>query len=61
MPSPSASPIIDRVARSVDTHGSVLIVEDEPMIADVVARYLDRAGLRDRERRTTAPRRSRRR
>lgn len=44
MPSPSASPIIGRVARSVARHGSVLIVEDEPMIADVVARYLDRAG-----------------
>ena len=44
MPSHSASPIIGRVAGSADTHGSVLIVEDEPMIAEVVARYLDRAG-----------------
>jgi two-component system, OmpR family, response regulator ResD len=45
MPSPSASsPIISRVAGSADTHGAVLIVEDEPMIAEVVARYLDRAG-----------------
>jgi two-component system response regulator ResD len=36
------------MGRSVDRRASVLIVEDEPMIAEVVARYLDRAGFETR-------------
>jgi signal transduction histidine kinase len=34
----------------VDDHarGSVLVVDDEPTIAEVVARYLERAGYRTR-------------
>jgi two-component system response regulator ResD len=42
MPSPSASPIIDRVDRT--ERRSILVVDDEPTIAEVVARYLERAG-----------------
>jgi two-component system response regulator ResD len=38
------SPIIGRVARPVESRGSILVVEDEPTIAEVVARYLVRAG-----------------
>jgi two-component system, OmpR family, response regulator ResD len=38
------SPIIERVARPVESRGSILVVEDEPTIAEVVARYLVRAG-----------------
>jgi two-component system response regulator ResD len=36
------------MGRSVDRRASVLIVDDEPMIAEVVARYLDRAGFETR-------------
>jgi DNA-binding response OmpR family regulator len=32
------------VARAAQSRGSVLVVEDEPTIAEVVARYLERAG-----------------
>lgn len=46
MPSRSASPIIDRVAQPAEARGSILVVEDEPTIAEVVARYLGRAGYR---------------
>jgi two-component system response regulator ResD len=38
------SPIIERVA----SRGSILVVEDEPTIAEVVARYLVRAGYEAR-------------
>ena len=48
MPSRSASPIIDGVAPSAESLGSILIVEDEPTIAEVVARYLGRAGYATR-------------
>ena len=40
--------------------GSVLVVDDEPTIAEVVSRYLERAGYRTRRRRAMACRRSRR-
>jgi PleD family two-component response regulator len=33
---------------SEDRRGSVLVVDDEPTIAEVVARYLDRAGYETR-------------
>ena len=36
--------MIGRVARAGSSRGSVLVVEDEPTIAEVLARYLDRAG-----------------
>jgi two-component system, OmpR family, response regulator ResD len=42
MHSPSASPIIDGVDRT--ERRSILVVDDEPTIAEVVARYLERAG-----------------
>ena len=48
MPSPSASPIIDAMARPRPSHGSILVVDDEPTIAEVVARYLERAGYETR-------------
>jgi DNA-binding response OmpR family regulator len=32
------------MARSTVSHGSILVVDDEPTIAEVVARYLERAG-----------------
>jgi two-component system, OmpR family, response regulator ResD len=38
------SPIIERVA----SRGSILVVEDEPTIAEVIARYLARAGYEAR-------------
>jgi two-component system, OmpR family, response regulator ResD len=44
MPSRSASPIISTVERAEPTRGSILVVDDEPTIAEVVARYLQRAG-----------------
>jgi two-component system, OmpR family, response regulator ResD len=34
--------------RDVDTRGSVLVVDDEPTITDVVSRYLERAGYQTR-------------
>jgi two-component system response regulator ResD len=37
-------PIIDRMAGSAKSRGSILVVDDEPTIAEVVARYLTRAG-----------------
>jgi DNA-binding response OmpR family regulator len=48
MPSPSASPIIRAVERPAPTRGSILVVDDEPTIAEVVARYLARAGYETR-------------
>jgi two-component system, OmpR family, response regulator ResD len=48
MRSPSASPIIDAMAGSATPHGSILVVDDEPTIAEVVARYLERAGYETR-------------
>ena len=48
MPSPSASPIIRNVDREEPTRGSILVVDDEPTIAEVVARYLARAGYETR-------------
>jgi two-component system, OmpR family, response regulator ResD len=43
-----ASPIIDGMVRSAASHGSILVVDDEPTIAEVVARYLERAGYETR-------------
>ncbi len=48
MSSPSASPIIDDMRGSPASHGSILVVDDEPTIAEVVARYLERAGYETR-------------
>ena len=47
MPSPSASSIIGGVNAAEHTRGSILVVDDEPTIAEVVARYLERAGYVD--------------
>jgi two-component system, OmpR family, response regulator ResD len=47
MRSHSPRPITEGVARP-ESHGSILVVEDEPTIAEVVARYLDRAGYETR-------------
>ncbi len=41
--SPAASAMISAMPR--DTRGTVLVVDDEPTIVDVVARYLARAGF----------------
>ena len=48
MHSPSASPIIERMPRAAASRGSILVVDDEPTIAEVVARYLARAGYETR-------------
>jgi len=48
MRSRSASPIIDRMAAPAGSRGSILVVDDEPTIAEVVARYLERAGYETR-------------
>jgi DNA-binding response OmpR family regulator len=48
MPSPSAGSIIEPMPRREGSHGSILVVEDEPTIAEVVARYLVRAGYEAR-------------
>jgi two-component system response regulator ResD len=48
MPSPSASVTIRAMARSAASQGLVLVVDDEPTIAEVVARYLERAGYETR-------------
>ncbi len=48
MPSRSASPIIRQVERAGPARGSILVVDDEPTIAEVVARYLARAGYETR-------------
>jgi two-component system, OmpR family, response regulator ResD len=45
---PAASPIIDQMARSTAAQASILVVDDEPTIAEVVARYLERAGYATR-------------
>ena len=59
MRSPSASPIIDGMARPAASHGSILVVDDEPTIAEVVARYLERAGYETLHGRGRAVRRRR--
>ena len=66
MPSPSVSPIIATMSAGEARRASILVVDDEPTIAEVVARYLDRAGYETRtaadgpgavaRRRTRAPR-----
>jgi two-component system, OmpR family, response regulator ResD len=48
MRSPSASPIIAGVPRRAASPPSILVVDDEPTIAEVVARYLERAGFETR-------------
>jgi two-component system, OmpR family, response regulator ResD len=48
MRSRSASPIIDHMGPSTGSRGSILVVDDEPTIAEVVARYLERAGYETR-------------
>jgi two-component system, OmpR family, response regulator ResD len=48
MPSLSASPIISQVDDPQAMRGSILVVDDEPTIAEVVARYLERAGYETR-------------
>jgi two-component system response regulator ResD len=48
MPSPSASPIIGPMDDVETARGSILVVDDEPTIAEVVARYLTRAGYETR-------------
>ena len=48
MRSPSASPIIDGMGSTGASQGSILVVDDEPTIAEVVARYLERAGFQTR-------------
>jgi two-component system response regulator ResD len=48
MHSPSASPIIERMPGASASRGSILVVDDEPTIAEVVARYLERAGYETR-------------
>lgn len=48
MPSRSARPIIRPVDERQPTRGSILVVDDEPTIAEVVARYLERAGYETR-------------
>ena len=48
MHSPSASPIIERMPGAAASRGSILVVDDEPTIAEVVARYLERAGYETR-------------
>ena len=44
MPSPSVSPIIATMSAGEARRASILVVDDEPTISEVVARYLDRAG-----------------
>ena len=44
MRSASTGPIIDAMPRPGGSRRSVLVVDDEPTIAEVVARYLERAG-----------------
>ena len=48
MRSHSADPIIDGVNPFTGKTGSILVVDDEPTIAEVVARYLERAGYETR-------------
>jgi two-component system response regulator ResD len=48
MRSPSADPIINGVNPSAAKPGAILVVDDEPTIAEVVARYLERAGYETR-------------
>jgi two-component system response regulator ResD len=48
MPSPSASPAVKIAAVSDSSRGTVLVVDDEPTIVEVVARYMERAGYETR-------------
>jgi two-component system, OmpR family, response regulator ResD len=48
MPLPSASPIIESVEQNSSPLGSILVVDDEPTIAEVVSRYLEQAGYETR-------------
>jgi two-component system response regulator ResD len=48
MPLPSASPDNQAMDRADPTRGLILVVDDEPTIAEVVARYLTRAGYETR-------------
>ncbi len=48
MPSRSASSIIRPVDDTEAMRGSILVVDDEPTIAEVVARYLEREGYETR-------------
>ncbi len=48
MPSPSASPTVKIAAVSDSSRGTVLVVDDEPTIVEVVARYMERAGYETR-------------
>ncbi len=47
MPSPSASATIERMSET--SRGTVLVVDDEPTIVEVVARYMERAGYATHE------------
>lgn len=44
MPSPSASPVATMNGVSDESRGTVLVVDDEPTIVEVVGRYMERAG-----------------
>ena len=45
MPSPSGSPAATMAAMAETTsHGTVLVVDDEPTIVEIVGRYMERAG-----------------
>ncbi len=44
MPSPSVSPTATIEPMAAASHGTVLVVDDEPTIVEVVGRYLQRAG-----------------
>jgi two-component system response regulator ResD len=49
MPSPSASPTTSATAATIKvvsetSHGTVLVVDDQPTIVDIVGRYMERAG-----------------
>jgi DNA-binding response OmpR family regulator len=48
MPSPSVSPAVKIAAVSDSPRGTVLVVDDEPTIVEVVARYMERAGYETR-------------
>jgi two-component system response regulator ResD len=48
MRSPSADPIINGVNQTAHEPGAILVVDDEPTIAEVVARSLQRAGYETR-------------
>src|SRR5271170_782791 len=49
MPSPLASQGARIEAMSEPTHGTILVVDDEPTIVEVVGRYMERAGYETHE------------